>query len=95
MFNLRLFNKDKVTRINMPCKENYKQVVIIRSLLYQNIIPKKFLVYASSRIGYWYKLLRLVHVYASILEANNYSHKLKYSDTWAKHVGSWYTIQVH
>ena len=52
MFNLRLFNKDKVTRINMPCKENYKQVVIIRSLLYQNIIPKKFLVYASSRIGY-------------------------------------------
>ena len=52
MFNLHLFNKDKILETNMPYKKNYKQVVIIRFLLHQNIIPKRFLVNASSRIGY-------------------------------------------
>ena len=81
MFNLRLLYKDKVIRINMSCKENYKQVVIIGSLLYQSIIPKRFLVNAFSRIGYWYKLLGQVHGYALTLEISSCSHKFKYSDT--------------
>ena len=88
MFNLHLLHKNKVFGINMPCKENYKQVVIMRSLLHQSIILKWFLVNALSRKGYWYKLLRLVYVFALIWEVNNCSHKLKYGDTWAKHLGA-------
>ena len=67
----------------------------MRSLLYQSIIPKIFLVNALPRIVYWYKLLRLVYVYALTLEVSNCYHKLKYNDTWTKHVGAWYEIQVH
>ena len=52
MYNLQLFHKYKVFRINMPYKENYKQVVIMGSLLHHNIIPKMFLANTLSRIGY-------------------------------------------
>ena len=34
----------------MPYKENYKQVIIMRSLLHENITPKIFLVNALSRM---------------------------------------------
>ena len=92
---MHLLHKDKICGINIPCKENYKQVVIMGSLLHQKIIPKMILVNALSRIGYWYKMLILVYVYVLTLEVSNCSHKLKYEDTWAKHVGAWYWIQVH
>ena len=52
--------------------------------------PKTFLVNVLSRISYWYKLLRLVYIYALTLEVSNSSHKLKYGDTLVKHVGAWY-----
>ena len=68
----------------MPCKDNYKQVVIMGSLLYQISIPKRFLVNALSRKEYWYKQLRLVYVYALTWKVSNCSHKLKYEDTCAK-----------
>ena len=63
------------------------------SLLYQNIIPKRFLDNTLSRKGYWYKQLRLVYVYALTWEVSNCYHKLKYGDIWAKHIGLW--IQVY
>jgi hypothetical protein len=33
-------------RKKIPCKENYKVVIIIRFLLHQSIVPKMFLVNA-------------------------------------------------
>ena len=52
-----------------------------------------FLVNALLKIGYWYKLLRLVHAYALTLEVSNCSRKLKYDDSWAKYVGAWFAYK--
>jgi len=40
MFDKWIYSKDKVHGINALCKENHKDVIIIRFLLHQSIVPK-------------------------------------------------------
>ena len=67
----------------------------MRSLLHQSIILKMLSSQFFIKNGHWYKMLRLVHVYALTCEISNWSNKLKYEDTWVKYVGSCYMKQAH
>jgi hypothetical protein len=42
MFDKWIYNKDKVHGIKALCKRNHKDVIIIRFLLHQSIVPKLF-----------------------------------------------------
>jgi len=46
----------------MLCKENFKVIIIIGFLLYQNIVPKMFLVDTLLNIGYLLEPQRLVYI---------------------------------
>jgi hypothetical protein len=40
IFDYWVYSKDKIFRIKIFCKENYKVIIIIRFILHQNIISK-------------------------------------------------------
>jgi hypothetical protein len=44
IFDLWIYNKNKIHGIKMLYKENYKVVIIMKFLLHQNIVLKMFLV---------------------------------------------------
>ena len=52
IFDLWILSKDRVNTTKMFCKWIYKVVIIIWFKLYQNIVPKMFLVDALLNTGH-------------------------------------------